>query len=313
MRRLAALLLALVLVSGGARADTLDDYMALAVGEFSSAIQAGNDARYSPITWQIVEIWPGDPSGARWLYTESWMDGSDAPYMQRISRVSLQDDGTVLSRRFLVPEGKRFISAWTEPEKFAGLDQDDLVELEGCEVAHVRAGENRFEGGTLGNQCGNGYRGASYAISYNTLTADGMVNWDRGFTANGEHAWGPVHGGYEFHRKGADVSCTKPVRMLVYGEITDRDRFMAYGQAIQDSGLYPETGGYYEAVTPVIDVFEGDPPATRAVVIVRFPCEQAARDFWYSEKYEAIQPLREGIAEFEVLLLRVPPLASWAE
>ena len=312
MRRLAGLL-ALFLIAGGARADTLDDYMELAVGEFSSAVQAENDSRYDAITWQIEEIWHGDPEGARWLYTESWMDGTDAPYMQRITRVVLNDDDSILLERFRIPDAKRFVSAWKEPDKFAALSVSDLVALPGCEAVLVRAGVDRFEGGTRGNQCRNAYKGASYAISTHTLMADEMINWDRGISAEGAHVWGPKHGGYRFHRKGADVSCTRPVRMLVYGEISDFPQFGAYARAIGESGLYPKTGGYYEAISPVIEVFEGDPPATRGVVIVRFPCEQAARDFWYSAEYAAIKPLREGISEFEVLLLKSPPVAAWAE
>jgi hypothetical protein len=30
--------------------------------------------------------------------------------------------------------------------------------------------------------------------------AEGFTNWDRGFTAEGEHVWGPRGGGYEFVR-----------------------------------------------------------------------------------------------------------------
>ena len=63
-------------------------------------------------------------------------------------------------------------------------------------------------------------------VSYNTLTANGMVNWDRGFDSGGKHVWGPQAGGYQFTRGGSDTSCSKPVRMLVYGEISDREKFL---------------------------------------------------------------------------------------
>ena len=120
----------LALGSPPAWSDALDDYMALAVGEFSSAIQAQNDARYAPITWQIVEIWQGDANKARWLYTESWMDGAETPYMQRISRITPRGDGTLLAERFTIPEANRFISAWSEPGRFASLDADDLEQID---------------------------------------------------------------------------------------------------------------------------------------------------------------------------------------
>jgi uncharacterized protein (DUF1330 family) len=306
-------LVLLALGASPAWSDALGDYMALAVGEFSSAIHAQNDARYAPITWQIAEIWQGDANEARWLYTESWMDGAETPYMQRISRITPRGDGTLLAERFTIPEANRFISAWSEPGRFAALSSDDLVPLRGCDAVFVRTGENRFEGSTQGNLCRNDYKGASYVVSYNTLTANGMVNWDRGFDSEGKHLWGPQAGGYQFTRAGSDTSCSRPVRMLVYGEISDREKFLDYVNAIGDAGLYPKTGGYYEAVSPALVIFEGNPPANRGVVIVRFPCEQAARDFWFSDEYEAIKPIREGIAEFEVLLLPAPPIAPWVK
>ena len=44
------------------------------------------------------------------------------------------------------------------------------------------------------------------------------------------------------------------------------------------------------------------------MVIVHFPCLDAARRFWRSDEYAEIRKLREGIAEFEVLVLPVPQL-----
>jgi uncharacterized protein (DUF1330 family) len=44
------------------------------------------------------------------------------------------------------------------------------------------------------------------------------------------------------------------------------------------------------------------------VIIARFPCLEAAQRFWNSPEYAEIRKLREGIAEFEVLVLPVPPL-----
>ena len=100
--------------------------------------------------------------------------------------------------------------------------------------------------------------------------------------------------------------------MLVYGDISDRSKFGAYGRALAESGLYPESGGYYEAISPALEVFEGDPPESRGVIIVRFPCAEAAQRFWYSDAYQSeIRPLREGIANFEVLLLRAPPIPDY--
>ena len=50
----------------------------------------------------------------------------------------------------------------------------------------------------------------------------------------------------------------------------------------------------------------------RGVVVSRFPCLEAARQFWFSEQYQSeIMPLREGIAEFEVLVLPALPIPDY--
>ncbi|WP_439533905.1 DUF1330 domain-containing protein [Polymorphobacter sp.] len=85
----------------------------------------------------------------------------------------------------------------------------------------------------------------------------------------------------------------KPVIMLVAGDITDRERVLAYGKAIRDSGLYDKLGGYYMNVPRVIDTFEGTPGPRDSMLMVRFPCLAHARAFWYSKEYqEKLKPLR---------------------
>ncbi|MDJ0929152.1 MAG: CpcT/CpeT family chromophore lyase [Gammaproteobacteria bacterium] len=302
------------LLSHATAANVLDDYINLRVGSFTSAAQAATDSRYDEITWHIVEIPVAGESEARWLYTESWIKDAEAPYMQRLSRVEQLPDESLLVRRYLVPDAEKFIDAWQMPERFASIDVASLVELAGCELTVVAAGRGRFEGSTAGKNCANRYKNASYAISRNVTTADGMVNWDRGFNVNGDLVWGPASGGYHFRRVDAKNACVQPVRMLVYGEIRDRKQFGAYARAIATSELYPRNGGYYEALTPPVAVFEGTPPATRGVVIARFPCLEAARNFWYSDEYQQqIRPLRVGISDFEVLVLPAPPLPDYLD
>lgn len=294
-----------------ARADVIDDYVDLATGEFSSAAQAKTDDRYDAITWHISEIWQDDSTAERWLYIESWIDAADAPYMQRIARVVQQEDGSLSTRRFRFPEPAAFVGAGDDVRRFASLQQNDLIEMKGCDIVLVRTGPQRFEGGTQGNGCRNAYKGASYAVSYGTLMSGGMVNWDRGIAANGEHVWGPASGGYRFDRVGSADACNEPVRMLVFGTISDREKFIGYARAIAASGLYEKYGGYYEGMSPALDVLEGSPPPNRGVIISRFPCLKAAQEFWHSDTYADIRPLRDGIAEFEVLILRSPPIPEW--
>jgi uncharacterized protein (DUF1330 family) len=286
----------------------LDEFVRLQVGSFTSAAQARLDKRYDVAIWHIVEIWPRSAPGERWLYTESWLENSPKPYLQRVSRVREDGAGAVRVHRYTLPEPERWIGAWREPARFAALERDSLAELAGCEGVMVRTGPQRFEGGTVGAGCPNAYKGARYAVSSTVLGADEMSNWDRGFAADGRQVWGPADGGYRFRRVGEENACVDPVRMLVYGEIRDRKAFGAYVRAIAEAGLYPKHGGGYEALTPALEVFEGSPPATRGVVIARFPCLAAARAFWNSPEYAEIRKLREGIADFEVLVLPTAPV-----
>lgn len=304
-------LLAIALAGHGAGASTmLDEYIELRVGSFSSADQAAVDERYDVAIWHVREIWTGDEE-RRWLYVESWLEDAEAPYMQRISSIADSGDGTLTSRRYTIGRPDDFLGAWKPGAEVPSRSAAKLSELAGCEAAIVRAGVQRFESATQGNRCKNRYKGASYALSRGVVTAEGMTNWDRGFDGDGNLVWGPAAGGYRFRPLDADRSCVKPVRMLVYGEISDRTKMRAYGQALAESGLYPRVNGYYEASTPALEVFEGEPPAGRGVIIARFPCLKAAQEFWYSDAYQAIRPLREGAAEFEVLVLPAPPLPAY--
>jgi uncharacterized protein (DUF1330 family) len=248
----------------------------------------------------------------RWLYSESWMKDAKTPYMQRISRLTAEADGTISVRRYTLPEPQRFVGAWQEPDRLAQLAPQALTPLEGCDLTLTRTGPQRFEGGTIGNRCRNTHRGSSYAISQATISADGFLNWDRGFAADGTQTWGPRHGGYRFARLDAPARCADPVRMLVYGEIRDRKALGAYARALAASGLYPKNGGWYEAASPALEVFEGQPPPGRGVIIARFPCLEAARAFWYSPEYTEIRKLRDGIADFEVLVLPAAQLPDYA-
>ena len=299
-------------------ADALDDYVRLQSGSFTTAQQAKLDARYETAIWHMAQIWqqpvadPGDAPRVRWLYSESWMKDAQAPYMQRISRLVAEPDGTISVRRYTLPEPQRFIGGWQDPAKFAQLAPDALAPLEGCDLVLTRTGSQRFEGGTIGNRCRNAYKGSSYAVSHAVIAADGFTNWDRGFAADGNQTWGPKHGGYRFERLDAPQRCADPVRMLVYGDIRDRKAFGAYARALAASGLYPKNGGWYEAASPALEVFEGQPPPGRGVIIARFPCLEAARAFWQSPEYTEIRKLRDGIAEFEVLVLPGAQLPAYA-
>lgn len=303
-------LLFFVLFSQGVRAQTADPrdaYFDLTTGTFTSEAQAGRDKRYDHIVWHLTEAPVPDTSGARWIYTEQWQKGQDAPYRQRLQRYRLGQDGSIIVRAYRLPDAQAFVGAWKTPSVFEDFDISTLSATEGCDVPIARTGPNRFEGSTNGQLCQTSWRGASYVVSRSLATETKLVNWDRGFSSDGNQVWGPRQGGYEFRRKTEAPVCAAPVYMVVYGNIYDRKKFGAYARAIGEAGLYPKNQGYYAGITPVLDVFEGDPGDSHGMVLATFPCLQAARDFWYSDAYEKIKLLRQGISDFTVTVVKALP------
>lgn len=107
---------------------------------------------------------------------------------------------------------------------------------------------------------------------------------------------------------------TGSVLMVVTGTTLDRERMQTYSKAIKDAGLYPQTLGYYLNDPRPLRTFEGDLDADFATLIVRFPSECAAIDFWYSKVYQnEIKPLRENpsAGEYRVTLYRDLPLPDY--
>ena len=108
-------------------------------------------------------------------------------------------------------------------------------------------------------------------------------------------------------------SCDTPVLMVVTGTTHDRERMLAYGQAIADSRLYEELGGYYVNIPRRLAVFEGEPDPGHVDLIVRFPCLANARAFWNSRVYQReILPLRQdpSAGDYAVIVYEEAPLRA---
>ena len=108
-------------------------------------------------------------------------------------------------------------------------------------------------------------------------------------------------------------NCQQPVYLLVTGDIYDRKKFADYVRALAESGLYPAYKAYYRAITPADKVLEGEPPATRGTLLAKFPCQQAVEHFWASREYNEIRKLREGIADFDVTIMKALPVPDYVD
>ena len=92
-----------------------------------------------------------------------------------------------------------------------------------------------------------------------------------------------------------DMTCDseKPVIMLVAGRTLDPQRMRDYAIALGSSDLYPNARGYYLNIPRPVRVLEGTPDDDDVALMVRFPSECSAVNFWYDEFYQTeIKPMR---------------------
>ena len=113
-----------------------------------------------------------------------------------------------------------------------------------------------------------------------------------------------------------DMTCDseKPVIMLVAGRTLDAARMRDYAIALQRSDLYPNAPGYYLNIPRPVRVLEGEPDADDVALMVRFPSECAAVNFWYDEFYQSeIKPMRlnPSAGDYVVTLYNEADLPSY--
>lgn len=87
---------------------------------------------------------------------------------------------------------------------------------------------------------------------------------------------------------------------MVEALITDFPKFVPYTKVVP--GLVAKMGGEYISIGGESQVLEGDWGEVK-IVLHRWPSMLAARDFWFSEEYEAAKKLREGVGTFKVILV----------
>lgn len=169
-------------------------------GSFTSAEQAERDERYFEVNLHHARIWPQRADGT-WLYVEQALAANpDSPYRQRVYRVWLRPDGVIESAVYELPEPNRFVGAWRDPGSLDSLSPISLEKRDGCAVVFTDIDDDAMTGATIGTGCTSTLRGASYATSEVTITANGITSWDRGFNDAGEQVWGAEAGPYEFRR-----------------------------------------------------------------------------------------------------------------
>ena len=178
--------------------EDVEQLVELMSGSFSSRRQAEANPNYFDIRLHMVPLWP-DRDDARWLYVEqSVATAQEAPYRQRIYRVSAREDGTIESAVYTMIEPERFTFSWKDRAKLDALRFEEITRKEGCEVVLRKLGPGQYSGSTGERTCPSDLRGASYAHSEVSVSEQGVDSWDRGFDDAGQQVWGATEAGYEF-------------------------------------------------------------------------------------------------------------------
>ncbi len=185
------------LTKGNSDLATLSEWM---TGSFSSAEQAAQDSAFYSINLDMRRIWPKQ-TDAVYLYVEQAVSSKlDAPYRQRIYRVTQESDGRFASEVFEIPNDDRFIQKGNTPKAFNFLTPDSLITREGCTVYLDKLNGQEFSGSTDTDKCKSSLYGASYATSKVQVFSDKIVSWDQGWNEEDEQVWGAEKGGYVFMR-----------------------------------------------------------------------------------------------------------------
>lgn len=103
------------------------------------------------------------------------------------------------------------------------------------------------------------------------------------------------------------TSCSqKPVVMVVDGVTNDRQQMAIYGQALKESGLHQNAGSYYLNDPRPLRILEGNRDQNHVTLLINFPSECAAIEFWNSPIYrQKIKPLRKNAGDYTIELYRL--------
>jgi hypothetical protein len=182
--------------AGDADPERLAGFM---TGAFSSKAQADADKEYFDVHLHMARAWKDRP-GEYWLYVEQAMATAlDKPYRQRVYKLEKRSDKVILSRVYDLPgDPLKFAGAWKKDEPLADIKPEQLTEKAGCAITLIRKADGTYSGATKGQGCVSNLKGASYATSEVTITADTLTSWDRGYDAANKQVWGAVKGPYVF-------------------------------------------------------------------------------------------------------------------
>jgi uncharacterized protein (DUF1330 family) len=93
--------------------------------------------------------------------------------------------------------------------------------------------------------------------------------------------------------------------MIITAKIHDRDEFLS-GYSKATAPLVEKYGGRYVMRAPGATLLEGGFGDGGSVAISEWPDREAALRFWNSDDYAKAKPLRDGLADVQVILVEAP-------
>ncbi len=178
---------------------TLDTLIHWMSGSFNSAAQAAVDSNYYSIDLHMKPFL--EKEDAHYLYVEQALSSMpEAPYRQRVYRVSAINDSSFKSEIFLLPADSLFIGAQYNDSLLKNIDLSSLSLKEGCDVFLTWDGQT-FSGATKQGACLSDFRGAAYATSEVSIHRNAVWSWDRGWDSTDTYVWGAEFGAYQFDKQ----------------------------------------------------------------------------------------------------------------
>ena len=169
-------------------------------GTFSSREQAQNDSSFYNINLVMHPIWEKNQE-AKWLYVEQAVTRMiDKPYRQRVYKLTMEEDGSIASTVYELPNPSKYIHGWNQAEVFNQINPDSLILREGCAVYLTKDKQGCYTGSTKAKACKSSLRGASYATSKVTICPGQVSSWDQGWNDMDEQVWGAEKAGYIFKK-----------------------------------------------------------------------------------------------------------------
>lgn len=114
----------------------------------------------------------------------------------------------------------------------------------------------------------------------------------------------------------AESACSSnagaPAHMLIMGgtpdtmTLTDEMKAGLRTYAVEVPALVAKFGGVFKARGRAAAVIEGEWPAWKNIVVSEWPCLEAGRNFWFSDDYKKIHPLRTNASDYRIALY--PPV-----